>query len=155
MSDLKSRIDSDIKIAMRAKDKLRLMTLRMLNAALKQAQVDGPSELRDQALGNDQIITVIQKMIKERRYSAEQYRQGGAEDRAIQEDNEIEVLKVYMPKPLSDDVLEAEIKRVIESLKATSIRDMGQVMKALTESLAGRADMGKVSQLVKSILSDQ
>lgn len=155
MSDLKQQIDSDIKSAMRAKDKLRLMTLRMLNAALKQSKVDGPVDQRDEPFTNEQIISVIQKMIKERRDSAQHYRKGGADDRAEREDNEIEVLSYYMPEPLSDDELNIEISRTIEVVQASSLKDMGKVMQALTASLAGRADMGTVSQRVKSLLSRQ
>ena len=155
MSNLKQQIESDVKSAMREKDKLRLSTLRMLTAALKQSKVDGPPDQRDQELTDTQILTVVQKMIKERRDSSEQFLKGGAPDRAQREDHEIEILKQYMPEPLSDDALVAEINRIIALVEASSIRDMGRVMQALKISLAGRADMNEVSQRVKSLLSVQ
>lgn len=155
MSNLKQQIESDVKSAMREKDKLRLSTLRMLTAALKQSKVDGPPDQRDQELTDTQILAVVQKMIKERRDSSEQFLKGGALDRAQREDHEIEILKQYMPEPLSDDALVAEINRIIALVEASSIRDMGRVMQALKVSLAGRADMNEVSQRVKLLLSVQ
>lgn len=151
--DLKSLIDQDIKSAMRAKDKPKLGTLRMLKAALVQKQIDGPVESRDRPLTNDEIIAVIQKMVRERQDAAEQFDRGGAVDRAENERLEITFLTPFLPEPLSEDALEAMIKQTIADLNASSVRDMGAVIQALREGIQGRADMKLVSSQVKQMLS--
>lgn len=151
--DLKSLIDQDIKLAMRAKEKLKLGTLRMLKAALVQKQIDRPAPIRDNPLSNDEIIAVIQKMVRERQDAAEQFDRGGAVDRAENERLEITFLTPFLPEPLSDEAVEEMIQQAIVALNASSVKDMGAVIKVLRESIQGRADMKMVSAKVKQMLS--
>jgi uncharacterized protein YqeY len=145
---LKARLTDDMKSALRAGDKPRLGVIRMALAAIKQREVDDRAELDD-----TQILAVIEKMIKQRRESASQYRAGEREDLASAEEAEIEVLSTYMPEPLSSDEIEALIAAAIEATGASSIRDMGKVMGQVKAAAQGRADMGAVSALVKARLA--
>jgi uncharacterized protein len=145
---LKAKITDDMKAAMRAKDVPRLSAVRLLLAAMKQKEVDERVELAD-----TDIVTIIDKMIKQRRDSIAQYEKGGRQDLADIEKFEITVLQAYMPMSLSDAEVEAEIAAAMQSSGAKTMADMGKVMAALKPKLAGRADMGKVSALVKSKLT--
>ena len=145
---LKARITDDMKAAMRAKDAPRLSAVRLLLAAMKQKEVDERVELAD-----TDIVTIIDKMIKQRRDSIAQYEKGGRQDLADIEKFEITVLQAYMPMSLSDAEVEAEIAAAMQASGAKTMADMGKVMAVLKPKLAGRADMGKVSALVKSKLA--
>lgn len=145
---LKDRITEDMKQAMRAKDSARLSALRLLLAAIKQREVDERVSLDDA-----QVIAVVEKMIKQRRESIAQYEKGGRQDLADAEKFEIEVLKAYLPQPLSDAEVEAIIDAAIAETGARAVADMGKVMNLVRPKLAGRADMGRVSALVKARLS--
>jgi len=145
---LKARIQSDMKDAMRAGDKERLTTIRMLLAAIKQREVDERIELDDAA-----TLQIIEKQIKQRREAAAQIAQASRPELESKELAEAEILGVYLPEPLDDDALQALIDSVIAASGATGIRDMGKVMNALREQAQGRADMGRVSQLVKARLA--
>lgn len=148
MSSLKARITEDMKSAMRAKEAARLSTIRLLLAAIKQREVDERKEL-----GDAEVVGVIEKMIKQRRDSIDQYSKGGRQDLADVEQAEIAVLQDYMPQALSDAEVEAAVAAAIAAAQARSQADMGKVMAVLKPQLAGRADMGKVSALVKARLS--
>ncbi|MCC5869452.1 MAG: GatB/YqeY domain-containing protein [Gammaproteobacteria bacterium] len=145
---LKSRLNDDVKTALRAGDKPRVSVLRMTLAAIKQREVDERIEL-DEA----QVLSVLEKMIKQRRESASQFTAGNRQDLADKELAEIELLSTYLPTPLTDTELNALIAAAIERTGASSMRDMGQVMAQLREAAAGRADMAVVSQRVKERLS--
>lgn len=145
---LKSRLLEDIKQSMRAGDKARLGTLRMASAAVKQREVDDRIEA-DDAL----VLTVIEKMIKQRRESAEQYRAGNRPDLAANEETEIAFLKPYLPEPLSAEEINALIDQAIATTEATGMQAMGQVMAQLKPQLQGRADMREVSGLVRARLA--
>lgn len=145
---LKSRINDDIKNAMRAGDARRRDALRLLLAALKQREVDERKELAD-----GDIIAVIEKMLKQRRDSIAQFEKGGRQDLADAEKFELEVLQAYMPQALSDAEIAAAVVAAMGDTGAAGPADMGRVMAALKAKLAGRADMGKVSALVKSKLT--
>ena len=145
---LKARLTDDMKQALRAGDKPRLSVIRMALAAIKQREVDERVELDD-----PQVLAVIEKMIKQRRESASQYRGGNREDLASEEEAEIEVLTAYMPEPLSEAEIEGLINQAVESTGASSMRDMGKVMGQVKAAARGRADMGKVSALVKARLA--
>jgi uncharacterized protein YqeY len=145
---LKARIQSDMKDAMRAGEKERLSTIRMLLAAIKQREVDERIELDDAA-----TLQIIEKQIKQRREAASQFAQASRPELESKELAEAELLAVYLPEPLDDDALQSMIDSVIQASGATGIRDMGKVMNALREQAQGRADMGKVSQLVKARLA--
>ena len=137
-----------MKAAMRAKDAPRLGAIRLLLAAMKQKEVDERIELAD-----TDVISIIDKMIKQRRDSISQYEAGNRRDLADAERFEITVLAAYMPQALSDAEIAAAIAEAVQSIGAKAMSDMGKVMAVLKPKLAGRADMGKVSALVKSKLA--
>ncbi len=145
---LKARLSDDMKQALRAGDKARLSTLRMALAAIQQREVDERTELDDA-----QVMAVLEKMIKQRRESATQYRSGEREDLALQEEGEIGFLIGYLPEPLSEQELDDLIARVIADTGAQSMRDMGKVMGQVKRLAEGRADMGAVSAKVKTRLA--
>lgn len=145
---LKARITDDMKTAMRAKDGQRLSAIRLLLAAIKQREVD---ERRD--MSDTDVMSVIEKMIKQRRDSIEQFQKGGRQDLVDVEQFELSVLQAYMPQALSDAAVEAAVAAAIQSSGAKGKADMGKVMAVLKPQLAGRADLGKVSALVKARLS--
>ena len=145
---LKTRINDDVKAAMRAGDARRRDALRLLLAALKQREVDERKELTDA-----DVIAVVEKMIKQRRDSIVQFEQGGRQDLADAEKFELDVLQTYMPQAMGEAEIEAAVAAAIQQSGAKGMADMGKVMAALKPQLAGRADMGKVSALVKAQLS--
>jgi len=148
MSTLKERITEDMKAAMRAAEKERLGTIRMLQAAIKQREVDERIVLDD-----GQVLSVIEKMIKQRKESIAQFEQGGRADLAAREQAEIELLQAYLPAQLSDTEVDALIKDAIASTGAASVKDMGKVMAVVKAKAAGRTDMGAVSARIKAALS--
>lgn len=148
MSDLlKPKIQEDMKAAMRAQDKERLGTIRLLMAAIKQREIDDRITLDDTA-----VVKVIEKMIKQRQDSIQQYEAGKRPDLAAKENQEIVVLKEYMPAQLSDTEILAAIDAAINASGATSLKDIGKVMNELKSKLQGRADMSIVSAKVKGRL---
>lgn len=148
MSELKARIESDMKDAMRAKDALRLGTIRMLLAGVKQREVDERIILTDA-----DVLKIINKQIKQRRDSISQFREAARHDLADKEVLELAVLEGYLPEALSKDEINVLIKQAIADNSATSIKDMGKVMAALKPQLEGKADMAVVSQLIKTLLN--
>lgn len=146
-SDLKSRITEDTKACMRARDKERLGVLRLINAAIKQVEVDTRIELED-----DDLLSVLEKMLKQRRESLEQFTKANRIDLATQESFEIEIIQAYLPEPLSDEEIDKLIDQAIATSGAQSMKDMGKVMGVLKPALKGRADMRSVSEKVKQHL---
>lgn len=144
---LKNQIQEEVKNAMRAREKERLSVLRLISAAIKQREVDERIELDD-----EQVLLVLDKMLKQRRESLELFEKGAREDLAAQERFELEVIQAFMPEPLGEAELNDLIKAAIADSGASSLRDMGAVMNALRPSVQGRADMKLVSQAVKSHL---
>jgi len=147
---LKNTIQDNVKQAMRDRDRRRLGVLRLVTAAIKQKEVDERIELDDSA-----VLAVLDKMVKQRRESLEQYEKAGRDDLAAQEQFELEVLQEYMPEPLGEAQLNELIDQAVESAGAQSMRDMGPVMAALKDQVQGRADMKAVSAAVRSRLSSQ
>lgn len=145
---LRARVVEDMKTAMRAKDAPRLSAIRLLLASLKQREVDERIELTD-----TDVLAIVEKMIKQRRDSIEQFDKGGRRDLADKEQFEISVLQGYMPAAMSAADVDAAVTEAISSTGAKLMADMGKVMALLKPRLAGRADMGKVSALVKIKLS--
>jgi hypothetical protein len=145
---LKERITEDMKAAMRASDKERLSTIRMVQAAIKQREVDERIVLDDA-----QVIAVLEKMVKQRRESVAAFEQGGRPDLADKEKAEISLLQVYLPAQLSDAEVDALIREAIAATGASSVKDMGKVMGAVKAKAAGRADMGAVSARIKAALA--
>ena len=144
---LREKINEDMKAAMKARESEKLGAIRLLTAALKQKEVDERIELTD-AL----VLAIIEKMLKQRKDSITQFTAGNRLDLVAKEEFEVGVLSAYMPQQLSDAEVLAILNGVIAETGATSAKDMGKVMNALRPKVAGRADMGKLSGLVKSHL---
>ncbi|OGB24982.1 MAG: glutamyl-tRNA amidotransferase [Burkholderiales bacterium RIFCSPLOWO2_02_FULL_57_36] len=145
---LKEQITEDMKSAMRAKETVKLGTIRLLTAAIKQKEVDERIELTD-----THVLAIIEKMIKQRKDSITQFEAGGRQDLVDIEKAELTVLSAYMPASLSESEVQAEVAAAVASTGASGPQDMGKVMAVLKPKLAGRADMTAVSGLVKAALS--
>lgn len=147
MTTLADRIRADMTEAMKAQDRDRLSTLRMLQAAVKNAQIDTGHPLTD-----DETLAVIRKAVKQRQDSIEQYSAANRTDLADKERSELDLLKTYMPPELSDDELDAGVREIIASTGAVSKKDMGKVMKEATARFRGRADGKKIQEIVQRLL---
>ncbi len=143
MSDLLAAIKEDIKDAMRARDTERLSTLRMVHSSIKNRSIDQSEELSD-----DDVIAVLAKEAKKRRQSAQAYEDGNRPELAQKERNELEVIKGYLPEPLSDDDVAKIVDEIIADTGATSRREMGKVMGAVIPRIKGRYDASKVKDIV-------
>ncbi|HIE78532.1 MAG TPA: GatB/YqeY domain-containing protein [Candidatus Thioglobus sp.] len=148
MSELKNRITDDMKSAMKARDKESTRATRMILEAIKQKEVDDRTVLDD-----SQVITVINKMVKQRKDSISQFTDAGREDLVKVEKDELAILNTYMPKQLSDEEIVLFVDKAINDLGASSMQDMGKLMGILKGQLDGKVDMGAVSQLIKAKLS--
>ena len=146
--NLKQQINEDMKAAMRAKESARLAAIRLVLAAIKQKEVDERIELSDA-----DVLSVLDKMVKQRRDSITQFESGGRQDLADNEKFELSVLQGYMPQQMSEAEIESAIAQAVASCSASGPQDMGKVMAVLKPQLSGRADIGKVSGLVKARLS--
>ncbi len=146
--DLKGRIQEDMKAAMRAAAKDRLATIRLILAAIKQREVDERIQLDDA-----QVLSVLEKMVKQRRESIAQFQAGGRADLVAKENAELSVLAAYLPEPLSEQELDRLINETVAATGAASIKDMGKVMNALKPQVQGRADMGALGARIKARLS--
>jgi uncharacterized protein YqeY len=144
----KANIQQDLHQAMRSGDKPKVQTLRLVLAAIKQVEVDERIEVDAQKL-----LGILSKMAKQRQESIEQYRQANRQDLVDQEVYELELIQTYLPQPLSESEIMQMIEKSIQEQAASSIRDMGKVMNALRPQLTGRADLSKVSELIKQKLS--
>ena len=145
---LKEQITDDMKTAMRAKDSGRLATIRLLTAAIKQKEVDERIDVSD-----EQVLAIIEKMIKQRKDSISQFEAGGRQDLADIEKAELAILSTYMPAALSEAEVQAEVAAAVSAVGAVGPQDMGKVMGVLKPKLAGRADMTAVSAMVKAALT--
>lgn len=144
---LKQQISEDMKNAMRAKDSVRLGAIRLLQAAIKQREVDERIDLDDAA-----VITVIEKMLKQRRDSIAAYESANRTDLADVEKFEVSVLQTYLPQQLTEEEIKAILEKVVADTGAEGVKDMGKVMAAIKPLVAGKADMGKISGLIKARL---
>ena len=148
-SQLKLRIKDDTRTTMLARDKARLAVLRLINAEIKQTEVDSRCTLTDQ-----ELLRVLVRMQKQRASSATQYRDGGRTDLAKQEEYEIAVIQEFLPKQLTEAEVSDAVDQACATLQADSMQHMGKVMGHLTQSLGGRADMAQVSKIVRARLSN-
>ena len=148
MSELKQRITEDMKAAMRAKEKDLLMTIRNILAVVKQQEVDTREELDDTA-----VLAIIDKLAKQRRESISQFSEAGRDDLVAKEELELGFIQAYLPEPLSDDEVKDLVADAITSTGADSMKDMGKVMAYLKPLAQGRADMGKISGMIKAALN--
>ena len=145
---LKEQLQNDLKDAMRARDDLRRDTLRFVLSALHNAEIEAGDELDD-----DAVVVVLTKQAKQRRESIEEFRKGGREEKAAQEEGELELISGYLPEALSRDDVIAAAKDIIEETGASDMKDIGQVMPVLMERLRGRADGKEANEVVRELLS--
>ncbi|MBX9925958.1 MAG: GatB/YqeY domain-containing protein [Hyphomicrobiaceae bacterium] len=148
---LRDKIMADMKDAMRAGEKAKVSTLRLMNSAIKSADIDARPKGID-LIGDPEILQVFAKMIKQRRDSVEQFTSGGRADLAASEQAEIEVIESYMPKQMSEDEVKAAATAIIADLGAAGMKDMGKVIAAMKDKFAGQMDFGKASGVVKELL---
>ncbi len=150
---IRENISTALKDAMRARDEAKTTTLRMVNAAIKQKDIDVARARGDQHISEDEVLNLMQGLIKSRRESVELYKQGGRQDLVDKESAEIAVIEQFLPKQMSEEETGAAIRELIASLGASSVKDMGKVMAALKSKYAGQVDMTKASAAVKEALS--
>jgi uncharacterized protein YqeY len=147
---LRERINDELKTAMKAGDKRRVSTLRLVNAAIQSADID----LRGtDKVGDDALLAVLQKMIKQRQESVDVYEKGNRPELAAQEREEIEIITAYLPKQMSDVEAGTAIAALVREMNAQTVKDMGKVMAALKERFTGKLDFGRASAKVKELLS--
>ncbi|GAB4259477.1 MAG: GatB/YqeY domain-containing protein [Pararhodobacter sp.] len=150
---LRARISADLKDAMKAKDQLRLSTLRLINAAIKDRDIALRGEGEDREMTDEEITAVLSRMVKQRQESIRAYEEGGRLELVEREQAEIAVIESYLPRQLEAAEVEAAIAGVIAELGASSIRDMGRVMNALKARYTGQMDFGAVGPMVKARLA--
>ena len=148
---LRDDINNALKDAMKARDERRVSTLRLVNSTLKNADIEARGQGKAQ-LSDDEVLPVLQKMIKQRQESITLYEQGGRNELAQQERDEITIISAYLPQQLSDDEMRAAIAQAITETGAASMKDMGKVIGALKARHTGQMDFGKASPLVKQML---
>jgi uncharacterized protein YqeY len=149
---LRDQINEALKKAMKAKDERRVSTLRLVNAALKNADIEARGQGKE-ALGDEAILGLLQKMIKQRQESIELYEKGGRKELAQHEREEVAIISAYLPQQMSDAEMKAAIDAVIKETGAASMKDMGKVIGALRAKYAGQMDFAKASGLVKGMLA--
>ena len=145
--NLKQQLDNDVIVSMKAKDSFKTKLLRNLQSKIKQVEVD-----TQQTINEEQILTVLQKQIKQRKESFQIFKDNNRKDLADIEEQELIILESYLPKQMDEETLTLIVKSTIDSLEATSMKDMGRVMTAIKQDTAGKADPSKVSSLVKEYL---
>jgi hypothetical protein len=149
---LRDDINNTLKDAMKARDERRVSTLRLMNAAIKDKDIEARG-LGKPALSDEDLLAVFQKMVKQRQESAELYDKGGRQDLVDQEKAEIEIITAYLPKQMSEDEMKAAIAAAVQEAGAATIKDMGKVIGALKAKYTGQMDFAKASGLVKGMLS--
>ena len=149
---MRDRINSAMKQAMRDKEVLRLSTLRLVMAAIKDRDIAARVDGVDNSVSDDEILAILGKMIKQRKDSAAAYDSAGRDELAAQEMSEIEIITDFLPKQLNDNEIEDVVKKVISDSGASGIRDMGKVMASLKETYTGQMDFGQVGAKIKSLL---
>ncbi len=152
---IREKISQALKDAMRAKDEAKTTTLRMVNAAIKQKDIDVARPRGDQQIGTDETLNLLQSLVKSRRELIELYKQGGRQDLVDKESAEIAIIEEFLPKQMSEDETRAAIREIVAATGASSVKDMGKVMAALKSKYAGQLDMTKASAAVKQVLSGQ
>jgi uncharacterized protein YqeY len=150
---LREEINTALKEAMKSGDKLRVSTLRLMNAAIKERDIQGRTAGPDAGVSDQQILEVFAKMVKQRQESLAAYEQAGREDLARQERGEIAIIQGFMPQQLSDEEMRAAIAAVVKETGAQGMKDMGKVMGALKQRFTGRMDFAKAGAVVKSLLT--
>lgn len=149
---LRTAISTSTKEAMKAKETLRVSTLRLVSAAIKDRDIAARSEDRCEGINDDEILSLLSKMVKQREESAKTYDDNGRPELADRERAEIEIVRDFMPKPLSDEEMKSAIAALVDETGATCLKDMGKIMGRLKTDFAGRLDMGKAGAVVKEHL---
>lgn len=150
---LRTRIADATKTAMKEKDTLRVSTLRLVSAAVKDRDIAARAEDRCEGIDESEILSLLSKMVKQRKESAKTYEDNGRPELADREREEIEIIQDFMPKPLSEDEMNSIIAGIVEDSGATGLKDMGKIMGQLKSAYAGRIDMGKAGAVVKAHLT--
>lgn len=150
--DMRERVTTALKEAMKAKNGERLSTLRLINAAIKDRDIAMRSDVQDAQVSDEEILGILGKMVKQRHESARAYEEGGRLELAEKERSEIEIIEDFLPRQLSEDEIATAVDAAISEIGAESIRDMGRVMGALKKKYTGQMDFGKVGPLVKNKL---
>ena len=150
---LRARLNEDLKVALKAKDQIAVSTLRLILAALKDRDIAARGKGNCDGVADDEILDLLQKMMRQRRESIEAYEKAGRKELADREAGEIEVIKRFLPKQLGESEIRGAVEEVIGELEASSIKDMGRVMGALKDRYAGRMDFGQASAQVKERLA--
>ncbi len=152
---LRDRISEDLKSAMRAKDALRLSTLRLVQAAIKDRDIAARAEDRCDGCGESEILALLQKLVKQREESAATYENAGRLDLAEREQAEADIVRTYLPTPMDETEIEEAAETVVEELGATGLKDMGKCMGALKQRYTGRMDFSKAGETVKTLLQSR
>jgi hypothetical protein len=151
--DLRTRLNTSVKQAMRDKDSARLSTLRLINAAIKDRDIAARGDGNEDGVGDDEVLGILGKMVKQRKDTAKTYEEGGRLDLAERELSEVGVIEEFLPRKLSDAEVAAAVDAAVSETGASSIRDMGRVMGALKSKYTGQMDFGAVGGMVKDRLS--
>ena len=146
-------LDKSLKDAMRARDTQKISTIRLINAAIKDRDIAIRSEDNLEGVSDEEILSILSKMIKQRKESAKQYEEGGRLELAQQEHEEIEIIENFLPRQLDLNEIEQIVKKIILEINANSLRDMGKVMSLLKENYSGKMDFGKAGVVAKELLS--
>jgi uncharacterized protein YqeY len=151
--DMREKINTALKMAMKAKDKRRLSTLRLIMAAIKDREIAARGAGKD-GVEEDEILQILTKMVRQRDESAKTYEEAGRLDLSEQEREEIVIINDFLPRQFDEEEIQTACKKTVEELDAGGLKDMGRTMGALKEQYAGQMDFGKASQLVKGLLSE-
>ena len=146
-------LDKSLKDAMRARNAQKISTIRLINAAIKDRDIAVRSEDNLEGVSDEEILSILSKMIKQRKESAKQYEEGGRLELAQQEFEEIKIIETFLPRQLDSNETEQIVKKIILEINATSLRDMGKVMNFLKENYSGKMDFGKAGAVAKELLS--
>ena len=150
---MRDKLDKSLKDAMRARDTQKISTIRLINAAIKDRDIAIRSEDNLEGVSDEEILSILSKMIKQRKESAKQYEEGGRLELAQQELEEIEIIENFLPRQLDLNEIEQIVKKIILEINANSLRDMGKVMSLLKENYSGKMDFGKAGVVAKELLS--
>ncbi len=153
MSEKRTELNNSMKDAMKAKNATKLSTIRLINAAIKDRDIAARSKGDTDGISDDEILALLQSMVKQRKDSSSVYREGGREELAVREEEEIAIIQEFLPQQLSQEELKPVVEKIIQDTGAQDIKDMGKVMAVLKKDYAGRIDMGKASGLVRGSLA--
>ncbi|MGB1076950.1 MAG: GatB/YqeY domain-containing protein [Bdellovibrionales bacterium] len=153
MSEKRTELNNALKSALKAKDQVALSTTRLINAAIKDRDIAARAKGETDGISDDEILSLLQSMVKQRKDSSRVYRDGGREELAVREEEEIKIIQNFLPAQLSDEEVTEIIRSIIDDIGAKDIKDMGKVMGVLKGKYAGQIDMGKASGLVKTVLN--